>query len=655
MLSYTICFAQSDFNTDNIDNENNSDASNSDQDSIQGPEIPHFRHTWKWMNGGVYLQNIPLDTLMNGIQNFNPIFKKSISNTYLGNFPSPYESNIFMDRNNVQDFYPLTYIRAYLFLPEDALNYNTTTPLTQLKYFTGGGKGQAENLLSVLHVQNINPFWNVGIRYHLLSGDGRYAHQKSTAYNFSFFSNYERERTVLSFFINQNNGDFLENGGIKERAEITDSTEIDSENMPVWLNEYHEAQNVYRNTNFNFQAQYNLGNPKEIIVGTDSLSMDTSYTYAAKAVFNFKAEGNEHKYKEKTINHDFYPNTYIDSLPYTYDKVANQIYDLSAKFVLNEHPTYKYLPGVYLGLNYKQEIYNQRTAYDTTTHIQSFGKTNYTGMHLTAGLFNIDTSALLNYDLSAKLCVLGHYVGNFNIDGYIIQALRKDKSSLLRADATIKLQSPNPFLDHYVGNHNIWDNDFKSIKTIQVEGRYINTRLRTELGVGISNTFSYIYFDTIAAPQQTSKTLMVFTAWAKQHFRAGNFHFDQKVYFQKSTQEDIVSLPAFSVYSHNYYQNHLFKKALELQIGVDLFYNTEFYADNYMPSIMQFYNQREFKIGNYPKVDVFLNLKIQTAIIFAKYEHLNYLLKRNGNYFSASDYPINPAIFKFGIQWNFFD
>ena len=113
---------------------------------------------------------------------------------------------------------------------------------------------------------------------------------------------------------------------------------------------------------------------------------------------------------------------------------------------------------------------------------------------------------------------------------------------------------------------------------------------------------------------------MVLTAWGKQNFRLGNFYFDQTVYFQKSTQEDILSLPAISVYSHNYFQHALFKNALFLQTGIDVFYNTKFYADNYMPSIMQFYNQRERKTGNYPKLDVFLNLRIKRADIFVKYE-----------------------------------
>ena len=645
---HCICLAQSGFDSQNPFTREDGEDPAQERDSIVESNVKHYRDTWQWKHNGVYSVAVPLDTLMDGIQNYNYIFKKNISNTYLGNFPSPYLSNIFITRETVQDFYPLTSIRAFLFKPEDALNYNTTTPFTRLKYFTGGGKGRAENLLDIWHVQNIRPYWSAGVRYNLISSDGRYMDQKAKAYNFSVFSTYEKERTVLSLFINQNNGHFKENGGVKDRSYVTDSTNQKAENIPVKL-QGNEAGNHYRNTNFQLQGQYNIGKAKTVINNND-----TSYAYPAKAVFNFRAEGNEHIYKEQSINFDFYPHTYFDST-FTYDKVANKIFDVSAKFVLNEHPKYKYLPGLYAGLDFRQENYNQRTAYDSVTNTQSYGKDNYSGTYITAGIFNVDTSALLNYDVAGRLCVLGHYLGNFKVNGFIRQALQRHRTTYLQADATVELQSVNPFFDRYVGNHDIWENDFKAIKTIKVEGRYINKRLRTELGAGLTNIFSYVYFDTAAMPQQTSKTLMILTAWAQENFRAGNFYFDQTVYFQKSTQEDILSLPAISVYSHNYYQNYLFKKALQLQIGFDVFYNTKFYADDYMPSIMQFYNQRVRKTGNYPKIDVFLDLHIKRAMIFVKYEHVNYHLKTHGEFFSALDYPINPGMLKFGIQWDFFD
>lgn len=653
-LPYAICLGQSDYDyTDSPTEEE--DESNTQQDTTsKESNVKHLRKTWQWEHNGVYKRDIPLDTNFDGVHNYNYIFKRNISNTYLANFPSPYESNIFIRREAAEDFYSLTNVRAYLFKPDDALSYNTTTPFTQLKYFNGGGRGKAENLLDVFHAQNIRPFWNAGFRYNLISSDGRYINQKAKAYNFSFFSSYERERLVLSLFLNQNVGHFNENGGVFSRNMVRDSSEK-AENIPVNLNQ--DVSNNYRNFNFYIQGQYNIGKAKQLVSPADSANLkaprDTSYAYPAKATFSFTAEDNEHWFVEEGINFNFFPNTYIDSTG-SYDLTSNKVYRLTTKFVMNEHPKYKYLPGIYAGLDFKYLDYHQRTAFDSITKVSSYGNDKYSGTYITAGIFNLDTNARLNYDLNGKLCLTGHYLGNFSLQGFIQQALNKSKTSYIQADALLELKSVDPFLTRYIGNHNIWENNFNAIKTLNIQGKYVNTKTRSEAGAAISNVFSYVYFNTEALPEQTSKALMVFTAWGKQNFKAGNFYFDQQVYFQKSTQEDILSLPAIAAYSHNYYKNYFFQNALGLAVGFDVFYNTKYYADNYMPSIMQFYNQRTEKVGNYPKVDVFLTLHIKRADIFAKYEHVNYFFT-NGEYFSALDYPINPGMFKFGLRWNFFD
>lgn len=604
-------------------------------------DIPHHRKSWKWMNEGVYKIEVPIDTTLDGLHNYNYIFKQSIANTYLANFPSPYESDIFIRRAPEEDFYILSNIRAYLFKPVDAILFNTTTPYTQLNYYSGGGKGKNETFLDIWHTQNITPFWNAGFRYNLISSDGRYMNQKSKAYNFSVFSSYEKDRWMINFFLNQNNGHFNENGGIADKKFIRDTT-LNAENVPVNLS---NVKNTYRNFNFYTLLQYNIGRKKET-----ARSKDTLRTYPAKALFSATIEDNIHRFKENGINFDFFPNTYLDSTS-NVDFQGNHVYNFSTKFVVNEHPKYKYLPGIYAGLDFKHLDYTERTGLDST-HAQKTEK--YSGTWLTGGIFNVDDSAWFNFDANAKLCLLGEYIGNFEIQGFIKQYFDKNKNNYLKADALIQSKAANHFFSRYVGNHDIWETDFKAVKTMSIEGRYVNEKLRTELGIGWTNLIDYIYFDTTAMPQQTSKAIMILTAWGKQKFKAGHFYFDQTLYFQQSTEKDILSLPALSLYSHNYYENTFFNKVLKFIIGIDLFYNTKFYADNYSPSTMQFYNQRKEKTGGYPKLDIFLNMRIKRADFFLKYEHLNYYFT-NGEYFSALDYPINPAMFKFGLKWNFFN
>lgn len=621
-----------------------------EQDSIQGDTVKHFRTAWKWMRGGVYKKVWQLDTFTDGIHNVNPIFKNEISNTYLGNQPSPYESNIFINRVTDEDFYPLNRVRAYLFKPEDALEFNTTTPYTQLSYFNGGGKTKSEDVVDVWHYQNIRPYWSAGFRYYLLSGEGSYMYQKSKTYNFAFFSAYEKERNTFSFFINQNVGHYKENGGLQDPYYLVD-TILDAQLIPTNLSQ--EPQNNFYNFNLALTAQYHIGKGKTLITQRDSLTQDTLISYPMKAILAVNVEDNQYKFKESYVELSFFPNTYIDSISNA-DIIHNKRYEISTKLVVNEHPKYKYLPGVYAGLSFKYLNYRQRTRIDNDSTTTDFGTSKYTGTYLTAGTFNMDTTSQLNFDIAASYCLFGDYNFDYKLEGEITQYLNRQRSTFIRANALLENQTPNHFFSRYIGNHNIWENNFDKTQSYEVRGSYHNKRLRLEAGIALNNTNGYIYLDTAALPQQFDGNLVVFTAWVKEIFKLGNFYFDQKIYYQTCNKEDILSLPQIAIHSHNYYQNRLFQKVLGLQIGFDMFYTTQFYGDAYMPSIMQYYNQRKTKIGNYPKLDAFLTLNIKRADIFVKYEHFSEFFC-NREYFSAYNYALRPATFKFGVRWNFYD
>lgn len=127
------------------------------------------------------------------------------------------------------------------------------------------------------------------------------------------------------------------------------------------------TSNSYRNFNFYAQVQYNIGKPKEVITPTD-----TTITYPAKALFSATIEDNIHRFKEANVNRDFFPVTYLDTVT-SLDIQSDKIYEITTKFVVNEHPKHKYLPGVYAGLNYKYLDYSGRTSLDT---VNNYGKKN---------------------------------------------------------------------------------------------------------------------------------------------------------------------------------------------------------------------------------------------------------------------------------------
>ena len=60
----------------------------------------------------------------------------------------------------------------------------------------------------------------------------------------------------------------------------------------------------------------------------------------------------------------------------------------------------------------------------------------------------------------------------------------------------------------YLGNHDFWINDFKNIKTLELEGGYVqkigNSHIRPK--VKFSTITDHVYFNTAAVPEQINGT-----------------------------------------------------------------------------------------------------------------------------------------------------
>ena len=134
----------------------------------------------------------------------------------------------------------------------------------------------------------------------------------------------------------------------------------------------------------------------------------------------------------------------------------------------------------------------------------------------------------------------------------------------------------------------------------------------------------------------------------------GNLKLNSRVVAQYVEANLPIRIPNLVTYNSLYYSNWIFKKALFIQFGIDIWYNTSYYADAYMPVTSVFYNQNVKKIGNYPYVDAFVNFKIKNARIFVKLAHLNSGLMGN-RYYMVPHYPMYDRSFKFGVSWVFND
>lgn len=106
-----------------------------------------------------------------------------------------------------------------------------------------------------------------------------------------------------------------------------------------------------------------------------------------------------------------------------------------------------------------------------------------------------------------------------------------------------------------------------------------------------------------------------------------------------------------SIYSNMYLKAKIVDE-LTLQLGVDAHYHTSYFAPGYEPALLQFYNQREREIGDYPIATVYANMHLkQTRFFLMFYNVAPKVLKENDS-FTLPGYPVNPFIFKLGLSVN---
>lgn len=625
------------------DNGKLSEKDGNDLDSLGYGDVKSVIKTWKLSNNGTKRDSIRLDTILGFQHNYNPIFKKSISNAYLGNLGSAYQSNVYRDRVKDQDFLFFSNYRAYMLMPEDVVYFNTTTPYTSIAYETGGSSGSAENLLNVLHTQNIKPNWNVGISYNLISSDGQYQNQKTKLYDFSIFSNYTKNRYSLDVVLNQNKVNNEENGGIVSDTLLTE-TDDKSENIQVSLD---DSKSKLTNINFSMNHSYGLGVENEIIN-----DQDTSYTYPIKVVYNMKYEANSWRFKEDIVNDDFYSINYFDSGE-TFDKVEYSNIRNFFQIVFNENENKWIRLGARFGLISDFGKYTTRLNQNDISLNQIDSEIH--NNQLLASLYST-AGPSLNWNATAKFVFEGYRQNDLELKYELTKWIGKKDSIPHGVSLIGKMDSktPNFLLSEYYGNHQQWNLNLDKTTELELGLEYFNEKRKLKIGGQINQIDNYTYFGLDATPKQSNKGITVLTGYLEKRFKLGNFYLQQKLVGQNSSEDQILPLPTFSIYSNNYYKNTFFDGALGLQVGFSVHYNTAFNAPNYMPSTGQFYLQDQKELGDYPKVDVYFNFRIKRTRLFFMYEHLNSSMG-NKNYFSAYHYPLNPAMFKYGLIWTFYN
>ena len=285
------------------------------------------------------------------------------------------------------------------------------------------------------------------------------------------------------------------------------------------------------------------------------------------------------------------------------------------------------------------------------TIIGAISKKSYNNLSLTGNIV-INTPRFKTH-LNAEYFFTGYRQNDLSINALINKAFGK-KGALIGMGGSFNLYEADFLLKNYGSSHFIWSNDYNKIlnSNVFICVRSKNGTIYAEGKTGLLN--NYIYFNEAALPEMNDKNIYVSSFTLKKAFRWGAFNHVHDILVQKASEDKIITLPLLAYKNSTYYAQSFFHEALKIQVGLDLYYNTTYFSDAYMPALGIFHRQNLMETGNYPFMNGFLNWTVKRTHFFLKYT--NILAGYSGhNYFTAYGYPMNGRSLKFGIAWTFYD
>ena len=614
--------------------------------------------------------NYPLKDVLNNY---------SIAYTFDGNLVSPVQAKIYFDRTDKMDFLFGKSYEPYIATYQDVKYFYTNTPFSTIAYKKGFTTYHEDNDLDFSFAGNVTRRTNLGLTLNYLNATGRYKDQAGKRFAGTFFGSYKGDKYSCngSFAISTLSN--YESGGLQNPEDL--SGKLNSYDLPVNLNGS-GGMSGFRYIDAFWNHHYSIcieRERKETIKpkqGSEEQERDTiiiEYIPVTTFMHTFQVKEGVKRYVEKQSQMNFFDTAYYHSsytndtaahltisntLAVTFEEEFNKWLHFGATvYATNEFVRYGFIVPDYMKISENTFGNNfEKMSDGLHQHTDSLVGYRWTNNTFVGGALYKNTGKWIKYGFQGEVCLAGYKLGEFNVDGHIDGSFPLKKSNLeLFAKAYIKNETPDYFLQHFRSNHFRWDNDFQKTYRFYVGGdlSYKYKFIKTGVNVGFENLTRYIYFSADGLPMQHSGNIQVLSVNGKLDIFTKRFGMENNVVWQLSSSS-LLPLPDISLY-HNIYYHDTWFRALDVQIGVDMRYNTAYYAPLLNPATGQFCLQQVERVGNHPILSAYANfyVRLLRLKIFAHFYHFNEYFMKN-NYFSMPGYATNPPFFRAGLAWHFY-
>ncbi len=596
---------------------------------------------------------IPFDTVFSLFNQYRKADKYSSFNATIGNYGLPFYQIDFFDRVTDPDKFLYKYYYPLMYQPESYVFMNTQVPFTELKWTFGGPRELAEQTFRVWHSQNVNRFLNFGLIYDIVYSLGQYSYQRSSDKDFTFYSSYTGEKYKLYFAFGLNNILSDENGGIED---VTALSSFQTRDLAVRLGGLNKARTILKNNNFLLVQRYKIGGVRE--EKKDSVTVIRKGFLGLSGTFShiLILDRTKKTYSDDSPGSGFYDSIYINNQN-TFDSLYSRSVKNTLRFDFTTNETRKFRLGGGAGIRNELFKYSQIIP----THDSAFADTavwHRSNNVLVGHLYN-DIGDKFRWIATGELYLSGYRAGDFKLNGIITKTFGWEKGpALWNITGGLSNTRPSFWYEQWGGNNFEWHNNFNKEFRIDIGTSFNYPSRNAVIRINYALIDNYSDFDTTKMPSQFTGGLSVASVFIKKDLRAWKFHLSNDILIQKSSNKEILDLPLLAIRSAGYFE-HLFNfrrtnGQLNTQLGAEVTYHTSYNAYSYVPATGRFYRQDKVETGDYPFINVFLNIKLKRTRIFVMFDHVNSGLS-GYNYFMVPSYPQNVRMFRFGVGWTFYD
>ncbi len=535
--------------------------------------------------------------------------------------------------------------KLFGFDPHSVKYYQTKRPYTKVQYTQGTGRLLRMNLL---HTQNINPRWNVGIDFKRLGSKGFYVNQNTDWYSGRFFQSYRSKggHYLIAAHLTITNGQVEENGGLADPTAFSQGSSLQRQSAQM---RFVQSANLVKDRQIYMKQSWSPGkrNAEDTILPPKPRTFWLSHTLLYR----------EEKFVDSLTKLDQtnFWNTYLDTNK-TFDSIRFGTFEnrLEANYFLKKANDTGGL-GTYLTVGFLSE------------HVNAY-LNGWTSRFTSNAIYG---SASSKFGMGQRVDISGkYYLTGYNAGDHLLTAAYSytDKRQIVySADLLLQGYMPAYTLQHFYSNHFIWNN--------QLKRQFLNEftlKIRVKNGDYFSFTrqeFNHaVILDKNWPPGQTT-AITIFKLETYKKLESKHWFTSGRGLWQLGRGSSLAApLPRWGLLLNACYKGRYLKSSLTYRIGLDLNYFSEFTGYGWHPILKQYYPQiKPSRIGGYPMLDVYIAGQIKTFAFFVKLEHafanthdlISPYTRLFGalpvDYNSTYGYPMQGMMLRLGFNWRFSD